>query len=62
MVKRFVTLTPAFSFQNQYDNYPRRSQASGPSYANPINGVNDKTKEQKYGEDIMKLHEAYQVA
>ena len=48
-------------FQNEYDNYQRRSRVAGPSYTIPINGVNDKTKEQKYGEDIMALHEAYQV-
>ena len=37
------------------------SNEKGPSYANPTNSATEKSKEQKYQEDILALHEAYQV-
>ena len=58
-------------FQPEYELAQRRPKpGTGPSYANPTgsssssssqNGLVEKNKEQKYAEDILALHEAYQV-
>ena len=60
-------------FQPEYEQVQKKSSGSGPRYANPTgsssrsgssgskNGVVERSKEQKYAEDILALHEAYQV-